>query len=140
MTEKDRERVELFATDDFRARATTKGQMIHAEVGTDSAGEVGIRLDCHCSIPFQATVIAEMLYRDADQKIILKALQLYALRLASAGRLSASQVEKRLLYSYSMLEERVAEATEKLREKVREQEITIDNLTSALSIMGGGRE
>lgn len=140
MTEKDRERVELFATDDFRARATTKGQMIHAEVATDSNGEVGICMDCHCSIPFQATVIAEMLYRDADQKIIMKALQLYALRLASVGRLSASQVEKKLLYTHSMLEERVAEATEKLRGKVREQEITINNLTSALSILEGGKK
>lgn len=51
---------------------------------------------------------------------------------------------KRMLYTYdlarlTLFNEELKEL-ENLREKVRKQEITIDNLTSALSIMGGEKK
>ena len=77
---------------------------------------------------------------DVAEMVILR----YADRLDKDESIPSRDKIKRMLYTYdlarlTLFNEELKEL-ENLREKVRKQEITINNLTSALSILEGGKK
>lgn len=124
---------------DFFHSILKPGQEIRAYVG----GENFLKCEVKGSSAFIAEVISELLvYTDGDvaEMVILR----YADRLDKDESIPSRDKIKRMLYTYdlarlTLFNEELKEL-ENLREKVRKQEITINNLTSALSILEGGKK
>lgn len=117
-------------------RITALGQAVHAT--TEGDGQV--RIDVSASVEFIGEIIAVLLRNDDVKNC---ALLRYAYYLDADNNIPPEEKPRKMLYTYDLavstfFEDEMKEL-EKLRDKAREQEITIENLSYALSVREGGR-
>lgn len=132
-------RDDIVVSRDFFHSILKPRQEIRAYVG----GENFLKCEVKGSSAFIAEVISELLVH-TDGEVAEMVILRYADRLDKDESIPSRDKIKRMLYTYdlarlTLFNEELKEL-ENLREKVRKQEITINNLTSALSILEGGKK
>ena len=118
-------------------RITAPGQAVHAT----TEGDGHVRIDISGSVEFIGEIIAVLLRNENVKNFTLIR---YAHYLDADNNIPPIEKLRKMIYTYNLAKSTLFEdemkELKKLREKVREQEITIENLSYALSVREGGRE
>lgn len=137
MSEEKRVNERIETTSYSFERITAPGQAVHAT--TEGDGQV--QIDVSGSIEFIGEIIAVLLRNENVKKFTLIR---YAHYLGADNNIPSIEKLRKMIYTYDLAKSTLFEdemkELKKLREKVREQEITIENLSYALSAREGGRE